>query len=1054
MSPHRGVPHRPAQDTAPLLHLDSVTSTVLFRRSAEGLQQAVDVALTLPESCSIARLHFRRGARQVVIDLPHLPAGTSTCRVFIPDLRRAQPVTFSLFAGGALQHELTLDWHPQPHWQLHLVQSSHHDLGYTDLPSNVLRQHDQFLDDALDFCDQTDAYPADSRFHYVIEQAWSLQHYLEHRPSRQVRRLVRRLRQGRIELTALMGNQTTELCGAEELVRLLYPAFCIRRQYRVPILTAELNDIPGIAWGLSSVLAGAGIRYFAPGIPDYFAWGRKVRPYWDEQAVLPRNMKGAFWWEGPDGQRVLLWYEGGGISTLDLWDLDQAERDLPTHLQDLSARGYPFPLARIKLTSAVRDNSPAVLRYCQLARQWNERWAYPRLVISTSARFFQAFEALAGSQLRVLRGEMPNTDYTIGAASTPLETGVNRLAHDQLLSAEKLAAWASLASGEDYPAEVLRQASDCMLLFDEHTWGMAHPIGAAQQACWSQKRELAWRAAALAQDVLVKSANRLADFLRLDQSGYHAVVFNPLGWQRSGMLCLPASPPAACSRPLYWRQPAEGSDQPPTWVNGTALGRDLLSLPPGFFEQPYHLLELPADGSQPPDASLRSVPYQVVRVGDPLAARPLAASRFALGNIDPTSASVLNYDRTQLYDVFFQAQQVPALGYRAYRFVSADQPPQFETNLRVSGCVIENRFYRLRLDEHTGAVVSIFDKELRQELVDPSAAHQLNQLLVRFPRNGETVPAGSAQVLPGAEGPLFASLVVQSIAPGCPQITQEIVLYDSVRRIDFFNRILRDSNPLLEVYFAFPFAVPRPRFRYEASRSVIAPIDDQLPGTNTAAYAVQHWVSVSNADLALTWCSLEAPVAALGELWPLPVSQAHHGITPHQYDADFLRSSGEYQHGYIYSYAAIHNFRTNFSPVQAVDCLYRYSLTSRAPDSSTRPDWRFGWEMGTPLEPVLVSAPQPGVPPAVASFCQVEPGNIHLLALKQAEDGRGWILRLAEMEGIPTHAVLTLPLLEVQQAELTNLVEEGAQPLEFTPHRIEVEIPANGMLTVRVIPVV
>ena len=76
---------------------------------------------------------------------------------------------------------------------------------------------------------------------------------------------------------------------------------------------------------------------------------------------------------------------------------------------------------------------------------------------------------------------------------------------------------------------------------------------------------------------------------------------------------------------------------------------------------------------------------------------------------------------------------------------------------------------------------------------------------------------------------VFASLIVQAdSAPltGCPQRTQEITLYNNIKRIDFANRILKDATPGLELYFAFPFAADQPQFRYEASNAVIEPIRD------------------------------------------------------------------------------------------------------------------------------------------------------------------------------------------------------------------------------------
>jgi hypothetical protein len=65
---------------------------------------------------------------------------------------------------------------------VHVVQLSHHDVGYTDLASHVLPEHDRWLADALDMAEATRDYPDDARFRLVIEQAWSLDHFLRTAP--------------------------------------------------------------------------------------------------------------------------------------------------------------------------------------------------------------------------------------------------------------------------------------------------------------------------------------------------------------------------------------------------------------------------------------------------------------------------------------------------------------------------------------------------------------------------------------------------------------------------------------------------------------------------------------------------------------------------------------------------------------------------------------------------------------------------------------------------------------------------------------------------------
>jgi alpha-mannosidase len=1020
------------------LRIETVEPTVFFVHSEEALCQGADLTLVNNGAAVQAAVEVCLSAHRARFDLGTLSPGTHRERVYVPDIQEPTEAIFTLQVQDQTVAQRAMVWLPQRHWEVYVVHGSHHDLGYTDLPSNVLREHDGFLDDVVRYCEETADWPEASRFRYVVEQSWSVLHYVEHHPPEAVERLMRLVREGRIEVTALFGNETSELCGHEEQVRLVYPSFRLKRRFGIPICTAELNDVPGLSWGLVSVLAGAGVRYFAPSIPDYFSWDFQVRPFWDEDAVLPRDMNGAFWWEGPDGDRVLFWYEGCGSGGL--WTYPQAANDLPRVLASLSARGYPFDMVRFRFLGGHRDNAPPDVRLSLIAREWNHRWAYPRLIVTTNAQFFERLERVAGDQLRVLRGDLPNTDYTVGATSTARATGVNRLTHDVLPSAEKFATFARLASDYPYPADALAEAYDCSLLYDEHTWGMAHPVGPAQDACWGQKSEYAYRASALAQDILSKSTNRIADQIALHDDGYHIVVFNPLDRERIDIVELPAVPAMPCGRPMHWRHPSHGQDGPPIWVNGTAIGRDVVTLPPALLQEPFEIVDL---------ANGESVPYQTITMDDPLAAKPLAAARYALGVESNVQHKDLLVDPSHRAVLVFIARDVPPLGYKTYRIVPTQARPSFHSSLQVGEHALENRYYRIELDPESGAIASLYDKELQREWVDSAAPHGFNQLVVRSSQTGEVNVPLRSRIERGEAGPVRASMVIRGDGPGCPQRTQEIVLYDGIKRIDLSNRLLKDATPLLEVYWAFPFAVDRPQFRYEASNAAIEPIRDQLPGSNSDAYAIQHWVSVRDEDGEMTWSSLEAPVVAMGGLRPVPVSQAHHSVTPPGYGQAFLRDPGQLQQGYLYSYALVNNFRTNFQPVQVGDMLFRYAVTSHPGDESSRTARSFGWSVGTPLVPLCVVGGHEGRLSTSGSFCQVDAENVTVLTIKGAEDGDGLVIRLAEMEGKDSVVMVTLPYLDIDQAFETNLVEEDHGVLDHRRHSVQVPIRANGLTTIR-----
>ena len=326
---------------------------------------------------------------------------------------------------------------------------------------------------------------------------------------------------------------------------------------------------------------------------------------------------------------------------------------------------------------------------------------------------------------------------------------------------------------------------------------------------------------------------------------------------------------------------------------------------------------------------------------------------------------------------------------------------------------------------------------------------------------GLNVPVGiydhQVRIQRGEMGPVLASLLVRGAAQGCPPLAQEITLYQGIKRIDLSNRLLRDATPLLEVHFAFPFALERPRFAYESSNAVVRPIEDQLPGTNTNAYALQHWASVWDEAGGVTWSSPDAPVMQMGGLWPGYVSQAHHAITPPGYGQPFLSDPGQLTKGHLYSYALANNFRTNFDPVQVSDILLRYAITSHPGDWRAARAWHMGWAASTPLEAVAVIGPGAGSLPAKHAFLRVDAPNALLLAAKIAEDGQGLIIRLMETAGEAVEANLEVAAMELGQAYLTNVVEENVAVmehavLEHARHTVRVPLRPYGLATVRCCP--
>lgn len=1002
--------------------LSSATGTFYFVEDRDGLKQGYDLSLQNSGPIIDSQLTVKWNGNQHICKITGIAEGESTVRVYIPDVRESVKMTFALSPDSA--KGLIIDHEPKKHWKVHCVQFAHHDLGYTDLPSNIFKEFCGFYDDLLRFCDETDHFPEDSKFRYTIEQGWSLLYYLEHRPEETRMEMMRRIKEGRIEVNAFIGNETTELLGPEEMVRMLYPVFELKRKYGIPVVSAEHNDIPGVSWGVAAAMVGAGIKYFAPGLPDYFRWGGDYHTFWDEDTVAPKGVPSVFNWEAPNGEKVLFWYGRQGAGG----DVDVCLKGIPGWLERLEAGEYQYDCFRYLTMGGMRDNSCPRVEFAYTCKEWNEKWAYPKLIQSTNGIFFPELEEQL-EDIPTYRGELPGTDYSCTANCTAYPSSLNRVTHDQLLAAERIATIASTLGEYKYQKDTLSEAYYCTLLNDEHAWGLAHPTGPAHEGCIAQHVEFAYRAAALTQDIIVKAVNNLADQISRDDDCYYSMVFNPLEHKRTDIVNQQVRPMHACGLILIPLPKSEKWDGPRPYWNSACVGHDMIEMS----------AEIAKDGIEIIDMTTgKAVPYELYEITSPQAPVPYASYRYASGAFDP---------RENL-DIRFIAEDVPPMGYKVYKIRPAKKR-NYIGSVKIGRNTLENRFYKLELDPKSGVITSIFDKELGRELIDKDAVHGGNQLVIRSSQTAEVFTSGKARIEKGRNGALSGSLLIKTEAIGYPQITQEIILYSDIKRIDIANRVLKDSTPMLETYFAFPFAFDKPKFKYEGSLSVIEPAKDQFPGSNTDYYCIQHWADVSDSKSGVTISSIDAPMMQFGANWPLYISQAHHGYTPPNFDHPF-HTAEDVKKGHIYSFVLLNNYRTNFSPTQNGDLLFRYSITSHEGDWQQGRAFDFGYDVSVPFVPALTQGKQEASLPMEFNFLSVDKDNVVLLTLKRAEDDDGYIVRLMETQGKDAEVTITIPFLNIIKGYATNLVEENEKIVPTTMKTVTVNIKAWDTATVRV----
>ena len=225
--------------------------------------------------------------------------------------------------------------------------------------------------------------------------------------------------------------------------------------------SAMISDVPGYTWGTVSAMAQAGVKYFSIG-PNYVDRIGRTMSTWEDKP---------FYWIGPDGkQKVLCWipYMGYALGHTG-YRLDQ--RVARATSRNWRRTDTPTTSCYLRWTVG-GDNGQPDAELSDVVKNWNAKYAYPKMVIATTSKLFREFERRYGDKIPAFRGDF--TPYwEDGAASSARETALNRTAAERLVQAETL--WAMLDPGR-YPADEFSDAWRNVILYDEHTWGAYNSI--------------------------------------------------------------------------------------------------------------------------------------------------------------------------------------------------------------------------------------------------------------------------------------------------------------------------------------------------------------------------------------------------------------------------------------------------------------------------------------------------------------------------------------------------------------------------------------------------
>jgi hypothetical protein len=355
-----------------------------------------------------------------------LAPGEQKIDVAIPAVDAPVSVTVGLTVHEQSAGTATVLVRPVRPWTVYLLPHSHVDIGYTKVQTEVEADQVRFLDMAIDEVSRTADYPEESRFKWNSEVMWAVDGFFRTATPERKEALLTAVRAGSIGLDALYGNELTGLCRPEELARLTTYASRVRDEYQVPVDTAMISDVPGYTWGLMTVFAQSGVRYFSVG-PNRSDRIGTVLKLWGDRP---------FYWVSPSGQeKVLCWIAAQGYSWFHGKGGTVGDKVL-TYLNDLEENKYSYDMVQLRYNIG-GDNGPPDLTISDSIRDWNTKYTYPKIRISLVRDCFQDFEAAYGADLPTFAGDL--TPYwEDGAASSARETALNRAAAERLAQCHPL----------------------------------------------------------------------------------------------------------------------------------------------------------------------------------------------------------------------------------------------------------------------------------------------------------------------------------------------------------------------------------------------------------------------------------------------------------------------------------------------------------------------------------------------------------------------------------------------------------------------------------------
>jgi len=836
-----------------------------------------------------------------------------------------------------------------------------------------------------------DEYP---KFKFSQSQASTYRIIEEHRPDL-LAKIAKRVKQGRWEVTAshwVEGDKN--MAGGESLCRHLLVA----RQYMKKLFGLKPEDVP-IDWSPDTF-------GHAATVPTYLVRGGVKYLYLHRPGVHTPSKPGAFWWEGPDGSRVLV------RNDMALGYNGQITADVAQHMikfvRETGARDYLF-------VYGVGDHGGGPTRRDILQGLEMDTWPiFPRIEFSTVRAFYERLEA-QGAGLPVVTGEL-NTEFTGCYTTQTLIKKANAYAENRLVDAEAASALAWAADGLKYPAEAFTGA------WQDTLFSHFHDIlpGSGVHDTRTYTHGLYQKTLATTSAIETQALRRLASLVDTSKAGDDALPDGPASQVASAV---GAGVGFGSQDGRFWASEQSAGHGPRPFVvfNPTAHDREEVVEATVWDNAPGTPVPMKSRtfAVRTPDGKL--IPAQVVG-GWGYWGHDAATVAF------PVKAKGLGYAEYTILESL-AADAAPAAPASTAR-VTDKQHHCFYAPTERSPEGLENDFVRVDLDTATGGLRSLFDKRSGVELIAAGASAPALEYAVERPHGmsawsiENTGPAEAAKLVAlrrMQSGPHKAIIEVDlrvqdsdltlayELRAGDPK------LYIHLRGTWFQRGTPQTGVPVLRI--AFPLALEGAQARYEIPFGAIDRDFNHMEEMPALRWAQVSGTAGGQAAGCVLVNDCKYGHSLQGSTLRLTLIRA-------SYDPDILPEIGQHE-----VHLALAPFAGEMPVADAI---------------------RMGQDLSRALKVVGTDIHE-GTLPATGQFLNVGSGPVIVSSVKKAEGESALLVRLFNPTDRKATAKIEPDLLgQLVAAKEVDLLERevNGQGLKSSASGVSVSVPARGIASV------